>query len=106
MPDKVSRDKIAKKIKTKSIKVRSPHANRSSIASKVWDTLAAVRKIRGPNEIVNAGLIVRFEGITTPTCYVNSSDNINSCHGAFITGDDNFQPVEPPHDHDYCSGLL
>ena len=107
MPDKVSRDKIAKKSKSKTIKARSPHANnRSSIASKVWDTLAAVRKIRGPHEIVDAGLIVRFDGITTPSCYVNPSDNTNSCHGEFLTGYDVFHPAEPSLDHNYYKGSL
>lgn len=104
MPDKVSRDKIAKKSKSKTIKTRSPHGNRSSIASKVWDTLAAVRKSRGPHEIVDAGLIVRLDGITGPTCYVNPSDNSNSCHGTFITGYNDLHSTPPSQDQDLSSG--
>ncbi|KAI4472740.1 hypothetical protein M0802_016532, partial [Mischocyttarus mexicanus] len=73
----VSRDKVSKKTKTKNvIKSTKKNSNSSSsskssskkysIAGKVWETLAAVRKSRGPNGIVETALIVHLDRLNVP----------------------------------------
>ncbi|XP_014614380.1 PREDICTED: uncharacterized protein LOC106792464 [Polistes canadensis] len=73
----VSRDKVSKKVKTKTKNVvkstkkssSSSSSSKYSIAGKVWETLAAVRKIRGPNGILETALIVHLDRLDVPaTC--------------------------------------
>lgn len=68
--EKVRKDKVAKKSKLKAIKQRSvvPHTSKGSIAGKVWETFAAVRKTREPSDIIETALIVGLDRLNVPSC--------------------------------------
>lgn len=75
--EKVSKDKVAKKTKLKTIKQRSavPHVSKGSLAGKVWETFAAVRKTREPSEIIETALIVGLDRLNVSTCCENLNDS-------------------------------
>ncbi|KAK1135777.1 hypothetical protein K0M31_000351 [Melipona bicolor] len=75
--EKVSKDKVAKKTKLKTIKQRSvvPHMSKGSLAGKVWETFAAVRKTRESSEIIETALIVGLDRLNVSTCCGNLNDS-------------------------------
>ena len=75
--EKVSKDKVAKKTKVKTIKQRSvvPHMSKGSLAGKVWETFAAVRKTRESSEIIETALIVGLDRLNVSTCCGNLNDS-------------------------------
>ncbi|XP_076394107.1 rho guanine nucleotide exchange factor 2 isoform X3 [Megachile rotundata] len=75
--EKVSKDKVAKKTKLKTIKQRSavPHMCKGSLAGKVWETFAAVRRTREPNEIIETALIVGLDRLNVSTCCETLNDS-------------------------------
>ncbi|CAL7948285.1 unnamed protein product [Xylocopa violacea] len=74
--EKVSKDKVAKKTKVKTIKQRPgvPHVSKGSLAGKVWETFAAVRKTRVPSDIIETALIVSLD-LNVSTCCENLNDS-------------------------------
>lgn len=76
--EKVSKDKVAKKTKLKTIKQRTvvPHMSKGSFAGKVWETFAAVRKTREPNKIIETALIVGLDRLNVSTCCENVNDSV------------------------------
>ena len=75
--EKVRKDKVAKKSKLKAIKQRSvvPHTSKGSIAGKVWETFAAVRKTREPSDIIETALIVGLDRLNVPPCCEHFNDS-------------------------------
>ncbi|XP_076237334.1 uncharacterized protein LOC143181034 [Calliopsis andreniformis] len=74
--EKVSKDKVAKKTKLKAIKQRNvvPHS-KGSIAGKVWETFAAVRKTREPSDIIETALIVGLDRLNVSSYCENLNDS-------------------------------
>lgn len=74
--EKVSKDKVAKKTKLKTIKQRSavPHS-KGSIAGKVWETFTAARKIREPSDIIETALIVGLDRLNVSSYCENLNDS-------------------------------
>lgn len=73
--EKVSKDKVAKKTKLKTIKQRTCVPHMSKAAVKVWETFAAVRKTRESNDIIETALIVGLDRLNVSTCCENLNDS-------------------------------
>ncbi|XP_053972376.1 uncharacterized protein LOC128887846 isoform X2 [Hylaeus anthracinus] len=75
--EKVSKDKVAKKTKLKTVKPRTavPYMGKGSIAAKVWETFAAVRKTRVPRDIIETASIVALDHVKVSPCCENLNDS-------------------------------
>ncbi|XP_078038599.1 uncharacterized protein LOC144470885 [Augochlora pura] len=75
--EKVSKDKVTKKTKLKTIKQRNviPRASKGSIAGKVWETFSAVRKTREPSDIIETAIIVGLDRLNVSSCCENLNDS-------------------------------